>query len=98
MFTDIKGEQSSLPSLEGMVGMLPRTSGTRGKTREHNSDGKCEGCVSCEAGVMFGSDRIWTYQEGGERSSLADSYRLSSPEHMPEVRGDLRWLEPNRRF
>ena len=34
--------------------------------------------------VMFGSDQIWTYRGGDERSSLADSYRLSSPERVPE--------------
>ena len=34
--------------------------------------------------VTFGSDRIQTYREEGERSSPADSYRLSSPECVPE--------------
>ena len=33
---------------------------------------------------MFGSDWIWTYRGGGEKSSPADSYRLSTPEHVPE--------------
>ena len=35
---------------------------------------------------MFGSDRIQTYREEGEKSSPVDSYRLSSPECVPGVR------------
>ena len=34
--------------------------------------------------VTFGSDRIRTYREEGEKLSPADSYRLSSPERVPE--------------
>ena len=35
-------------------------------------------------GVTFRSDRIWTYRGRDKRTSPADSYRLSSPEHVPE--------------
>ena len=41
-------------------------------------------CTGYREGVTFGSDRIRTYWEEGEKSSPADSYQLSSPERVPE--------------
>ena len=35
--------------------------------------------------VTFGSDRIRTYRGKNEKSSPADSYRLSSPERVPVI-------------
>ena len=34
-------------------------------------------------GVTFGSDRIRTYRGKDEKANPADSYRLSTPEHVP---------------
>ena len=34
--------------------------------------------------VTFGSDQIRTYQEGSEKTSPAGSYRLPTPECVPE--------------
>ena len=41
-------------------------------------------CTGYREGVTFGSDRIRTYREEGEKSSPADSYRLPSPECVLE--------------
>ena len=40
--------------------------------------------TTTRASVTFGSDRIRTYRGRDEKSSPADSYRLSSPERVPE--------------
>ena len=45
---------------------------------------KCKFVVGVSPIVTFGSDRIWTYRGRGEKSSPADSYRLSTPERVPE--------------